>query len=275
MYDVSFTPMRRLLLHFLCTFPFLLTLQACIDQPITPAPQPGQFRLKRTITTSAIRANTKDTVIVTYTYNQQGNLELEDYVHTNTSDPQLQLGYRSAFTYNAQNQLVRIDTRITNNKTYLPNRYATRLDYTHDSDGRVKTETHSTSTLTDMNPTDPYQINKVSTFTYTGSRFPATVTRTDGTTTTYAYDKENLVLSGYTYDDKPNPYYGIIRGDGFNPRLTSANNAVRVYPSDSKYRQVMTYNAAGLLTRLAIIYTNPDDPVYNYGSQYAFEYEAY
>ncbi|WP_375446694.1 hypothetical protein [uncultured Fibrella sp.] len=242
------------------------TLTSCQDH--REEVEPVRFRLKKTVSTSAIRGNTKDTTTILYTYNAKGQLGSETSVETSTYGP-LRYVKNATFTYNAQGQLTQINAEYSGNFSGFD-----RTEYTYDSAGNIMLETK----LRNFDKSQPsnYQVIDKTEYTYDGSLFPATATNSYGTTR-YTYLNGNIsskIVQGSTlfqYDDKPNPYYGVIRADGILSRLFSVNNQIDIGIVEP--RHVLTYNAAGLLVRLNIVY-RPSFP-YNYDEQTTYEYEAY
>ena len=240
----------------------LTTLLACTDHlEVQP---PARFRLKKTIETSAFKPDSKDTSTTTYTYNAEGYLINEVTFEINTFGNQRFIR-SSAFVYNTQYKLVRIDKQTNSNP-------AGHIDYLYDNNGNIMAEVLATDTTV---------------FTYDGSRLPATVANRYGKTA-YAYANGNVIQTVFTpvdpkqapftttyqYDDKPNPNFGVIRSTGFSTAVINKNNVISYSPSPANApQQLRTYDANGLLTSLILL----RKPEYNYDySQYfTFGYEAY
>ncbi|WP_460971147.1 hypothetical protein [Spirosoma migulaei] len=260
-----------------------IVFSACQDHQLTPDPE--RFRLKKTVYTNAIKFNTPYRKEVVYSYNSTGNLEKEVATITSTYENRVIITL-SAFVYDAQNRLIRINSE-SDLGANLPIR---RIEYTYDADGNIAKETASVS-YTGKNTGD-YTIIGQSVFTYAGSRFPLKQVYTNSSTVQvydYTYSNGNIsqlvstqtaatpypaVTNTYQYDDKPNPYYGVIRGDGLTAAVINKNNVIDEMTSPApKYKRVLTYDSLGLLTKLNIVY--PPDPYYNYNSQTTYEYEKY
>ena len=260
-----------------------IVFSACQDHRLTPNPE--RFRLKKTVYTTAIKFNTPYRQEVVYSYNSTGNLEKEISTITNTYENRV-VTQLSAFTYDAQNRLIRIDSEADSGV----NPPIRRIEYTYDADGNIAEETTSVS-YTGKNTGD-YTIIGQSVFTYAGSRFPVKQVYTNSPTVhvyDYTYSNGNIsqlvstqtaatpypaVTNTYQYDDKPNPYYGVIRSDGLTAAVANKNNVIDEITSPApKYKRVLTYDSLGLLTKLNIVY--PPDPNYNYNSQTTYEYEKY
>lgn len=252
----------------------LVGLAACTDhlQPTEPTSQPQtRLRLKRTVSTSPGFPGTTE-----FVYDQQGRQTAFIY-----------LGDRADFTYNAASRLSSILFA-----------YQTTVDITGEqtlfSYNDAQRQVRSTlSLLTTVNGQyTPSSQLKTSTYTFDtsfnkpvslvdSSRNPATVS-----TTTYTFTGDNLTRTrnqsssqpnqtafDYSYDDKPNPFYGLIGPGITDARRFSRNNVAKTVvtnglgtatESQSQLMIQYEYNAQGLPTRAV---AGP--------TQLTYEYETY
>lgn len=233
---------------------------SCQDHRVTT--DKVQFRLKKTVLT-----NRQGTTTTTYNYNSDARLA--NYVVLSSalsSTPST-----TVLFYDAQNHLIRAEGSPG----------STRLVYDYNENGRIKlVKVYSDPSM--KGSFDSF--DKQYEFEYDGSQFPVRSTETINnvfpipvTKSVYTYSNGNvvqidvsssnpnlpLVSSTIQYDDKANPYFGLITGSSPDPRIFSRNNAVR--PGETQI-----YDNRGLLTELNVISTNP-----NFSSKTTYEYEVY
>ena len=256
-------------------------LTSCQDHRQVTDPQ--RFRLKKTVGSPIVLPPNDDIITFIYDYNAQGKLTIE--LSSFSSPAGVVRSLRtSTFTYDSQTKLTRIDSQFIPETGTLY-----RYDYIYDANGNIATETFSADV--DKPHTGNYQVISKKTYTYNGSLFPATMTSEILPATRsselgkqeYTYSNGDIVKQVFTpknpnqttttgiyqYDDKPNPYYGLIRGDGFGTGSFSKNNLIGFVPQGNDLT-TYTYNSLGLVTKRVAHISG-----FNYDLQTTYEYEAY
>ncbi len=244
-----------------------ILLFSCQDHALPTSKE--RFRLKKTVLTTIQGATT-----TTYNYNTNG--QLANYVTLSGTLP----GTPSLTTvlfYDAQNRLIRAEDP--------PGFF--RVVYDYDQNGRIRfIKVYSDPKMDGSFDSSREQFE----LEYDGSsQFPVRSTSTVNnvfpipiTKTVYTYSNGNVVQvdvsfsdpngfpssSTIQYDDKPNPYFGLINfgtNTGLRPdiRTFSRNNAIRS-------GETLIYDARGLLIGLNVISTNS-----RFNSQTTYEYEVY
>jgi hypothetical protein len=261
-------------------FPVALsTLVSCEDH--REGVEPTRFRLKKSVATSAYRANTKDTSTTVYNYDAKGYLNEQSNVSTNTFG-NTRIVTNTRFTYDAQNRLAQIEEKYIAGSTTV-----NRIDYTYDSAGNVLVEIKSSAFGPNRDQSGNFEVTGKTEFTYDGSQLPATVATMYGKSSfsyangniyqsvfTSSDPKQSPITTTYQYDNKPNPFYGVTRGYGFQQQQLNRNNQVATSSTPANGpKQTLTYNADGLLSKLNLTYI--PNPPYNFDRQIVYEYEAY
>lgn len=256
----------------LISLTILIILTACQDHKDVPGIE--RFRLKKTtFTVPFFKQNTT----VTYTYGNTGLLEKEISLNEFENAPSLTRTRTSIFTYNTQNRLIRID-RKENPDT--DENAVTRFEFIYDNADNISTQLISVDR--DSPRTGRYVVTSQTSYTYNSNRFPATLTTTlpqrpssSTQSSAFTYTNGNLtqeVVSNtndqprtfvYQFDNKINPYYGIIRSEGILISfIASKNNFI-------KPNTIFTYNSKGLLIQ------ENSTPPNGVPSQTVYDYETY
>lgn len=208
----------------------------CTDHLSRPT-SPQRLRLK-TVTSTNTDGTTTQT---TFEYDVQNRLvAYNDYT-----------GLRNTITYDAQNQYQQIDNSVS--RTYFTyqssqngmlvtakryvldvgERLVETYTYGFDAGNRLTNSTYVQGTVANPNLVTQSE----TTYAYTG----------DNITTVTVKALRNTRIDTYQYDDKPNPFYGLI-GPGVDElRRFSRNNATQLGIQPTI---VYEYNAQGLPTRI-------------------------
>lgn len=246
---------RSLLKLTVCLI-FTLLITSCQDERV--APDGKRYRLK-TYRTLAFRSDN------IYTFNYDATGKISDYVIS--TDYSIQ---NATPHYDAQNRLVDIDI-LKGLGTY-----ARRKTYEYNSNGNIAIARF----YSDPYDTGDFKLDQTYTFEYTSTKMPSKVTTINSDNSTqaveYIYDHENIVKvdffdngvstfsSQYTYDDKPNPLYGLIEL-GPSSETFSKNNTVST-------ANETIYDSNGLKTSLSVNYKSTS--IYD-RYKYIYTYEAY
>ncbi|MVM32666.1 hypothetical protein GO755_21675 [Spirosoma sp. HMF4905] len=242
---------------------FFVTLTSCKDYQI-PATQ--RFRIKKIRTTYA-DANATGTA---NTYNYDGNGRLANYV-----------GYYGNSSLPSDSTIISYDTQGRIQGILHESWYAYRsvwrpivsYTYEYDMSGNISVIKEY---FINVLPTSPSLVKEFQ-LAYGDTKFPVKVTsdfwdssgfKLGQSVEQYTYNGGNIVkveksenqsanvTTTFQYDDKPNPYYGLITGEP-DIRMFSMNNAVT---SDKQYM----YDSNGLLTKVVTTTATTE-----------YEYEAY
>lgn len=241
--------MRLNFSFWLSALALFVTLTSCIDHRV-PATQ--QYRIKQ-VRTTYVDANATGT---TTTYNYDGSGRLVSYVgyYGNPTLP----NDSTSINYDAQGRIATIVHAgwSAYKKIWNP---SVSYSYEYDVSGNISTVNEY---FINVLPTSPSLVKKFQ-LAYDGTKFPVKVTsdfwdiggfKLGQSVEQYTYAGGNIVkveksgnqsangTSTFQYDDKPNPYYGLITGEP-DIRIFSKNNAVT---SDKQY----TYDSNGLLTKV-------------------------
>ncbi len=236
--------MSRIIRIQLTALLLINTLWGCTDhssRPLTP------LRLRLKTTTSANFDGT--TTQNSFTYDAQNRL----IAYSEGNDT------RGTITYNAQNQYQRIDF-VRGSATY-------RTDFTYQTfAGGSRSVTAVTNQVfqngvTGLADTRTYSFDANNRLTRS-SYAPAGSTPIGETISIYTYTGENITQVQanairtvatylYEFDDKPNPFYGLVGAGIDEVRRYSRNNLVKYTPVPSaSYIYSYEYNAQGLPTKI-------------------------
>lgn len=253
------SPMKRtLFLKSLTSFVISLTLFSCQDHLTTPT-GPQRFRLKRTVFSAATLPSNS---VTTYNYNNSG--KLASIISAAGSD-----STQYTLVYNSQGQLASREGR----NTLFGQVRLLRNTYEYDATGNLTT----IKSYSDLNQ-NAGSLALIGTIQieYNADRLPQTVTSTaEGVTqtATYTYGNGNIVRidysasssgqpassSTFTYDDKRNPYYGLI---GSLTGIVDIINRSNIIEPNVNYQ----YDSNGLLISRATS---------RLSARTTFEYETY
>ncbi len=244
-------------------FALLLTLSSCQDHRI-PSPSGQQFRLKKVTNVNNSIANG----YAVYNYDSDNRLiNILNYSIVPTMAPYV-FG-RTTIVYDAQGRLLKVENQIDNSpfNPVLTFYYMTTYAYDKDDNitaikkykvlkndithpflqedrqlvyGNTKFPIMMTTKINDGSQFDP-ELNFSEEYTYTGGNI-VEIKRTDWPT---HYNGNNTYTSTrvFQYDDKPNPFYGLLFGIP-DERTFSKNNVIE---GNRSY----TYDTNGLLTNIA------------------------
>ena len=163
------------------------------------------------------------------------------------------------FKYDSQGRLTTTEEMST------PSGSSRRVTFGYDATGNLTSaKTESFSPFSSV----PVSITQ-QTFSYGSGKYPTKVTSDSGAIT-YTYTNENITqatslstVESFTYDDKPNPYYGLV-GIGIGPSIFSKNNVISA-------GKTYSYDTNGLLT---LIFT-PGEPAQGGPTSVVYRYEFY
>lgn len=245
-----------------------VTLISCEDHQTAPGTQ--RFRLKKTVNSTSV----SPTFTTIYNYNSAG--KLASYVESSPA----QNPVITTLQYDNQGRLVAMEEKATGIVigSTTQDIVTGRATYDYDGNGNITSITKYTD--------DPNQakgnltVKEITLLEYGANKLPGKVTiMNNGVATSqflYSYTNGNIVKIDYPeagnggqiissttflYDDKPNPYYGLLT---FRQNIFNTINRNNAYISPTT--NMFEYNSDGLLIK-------------SLGSrllaQTTYEYEAY
>ena len=221
------------------------SILACTDHlpPLPPlAPASARLRLKSTNNSNSTslpfsteytygsnnRVSSFTTTLgskAVFSYDDQNRYSRFNYYYKLTDESN---GETTRFIYNSGDAGFSQNTDFikngVNNGNLLP------VVYKLDGNSRLVSKTTSSSPA-----------NASETYTYTGDNITTVVSVSGPSTTTTKYE----------YDDKPNPYYGLIAPDIGDIRRFSRNNTTKIINGAVSTEYVYEYNAQGLSTKIS------------------------
>ena len=250
----------RSALKWLISLCLTLSLAACNDHRLVPSGQ--RFRL-----TSVSSGNSQEKRTVNYTYTDGNKLQSS----ASRFESRGAISFTTTqFNYDSQGRLITTEAMSSLSGS------SQRVTVGYDAAGNL------TSARTEsFSPGNPVRITE-ETFTYGSGKYPTVVTSVNENFTatyTYTYTNENITQTSrtstspssppsttvelFTYDDKINPYYGLV-GIGYGPSTFSKNNVISAGSSYS-------YDSNGLLTQIS----TPGTPAMGGPSTTTYSYEFY
>lgn len=267
--------MKPNFISWISVWTLLLVVTSCADHRI---PQAQRFRIKTVKTMTPSQDNTR---LTTEVYNYDSNSRLVSYVsgtETNSLGPTGDSS-RTVLNYNAQGRIENIFTEtrdLVNTASGVVRLWRPNFNYIYEYDLNGNISVMKLVAITKDRSRSP-NLLEVIRFEYSGAKFPVKVIHTrasdnDQWIEQYTYSGANIVkveesnnqsapvTKVYQYDNKPNPFYGLIIGNKYNDAFTvfNSNNLIA---SDNQYE----YDSNGLLSKV----------VAAGGIVQAYEYEAY
>jgi hypothetical protein len=258
-----------------CLF-VLVALFSCSDHRLVVGNE--RFRLKRADV--LLFEGYQKTVYNYVADNRLASYEVT-YIPDSPNPPPTTPDYTIVFSYNAQNRLIKAD-RVSTNPNFTRR---VQVIYVNDNNGRI-----ASATMSDDNGNTPGILtqSEAYVFEYGAGAYPTKVTFTlskslsPSGVSTLTYNNGNVVsitkstnvgsqvTTSYTYDDKLNPYFGLVTDNVDYPGYSSSdfltyskNTRSAAYPSTTR-----SYNAKGLLVSESFLFNGVTR-----GSRY--EYESY
>lgn len=237
-----------------------LLFSACEDHRI---PEVQRFRIK---TTKTIAPDPDQIRLTTVIYNYDSNGRLVQYVSsTETNNPVSTIdSSRTGINYDAQGKIKNalVETwDLVNTASGLVRLWRPSLNSTYEYDMSGNITVMKIFGITKDRSRDPYLLETLQ-FGYNGIKFPVKVIHTRASdnyqwTEQYTYSGDNIVSVersdnqsattkiAYQYDNKLNPFYGLITGDKTNDTFTALNRN-NVVTSDKQY----SYDSNGFLSKV-------------------------
>jgi len=269
--------MKPNFISWISVWTLLLVVTSCADHRI---PQAQRFRIKavRTITPDPYTTYLSTT---TERYNYDSNGRLVSYVSGLESNSPAPIGdsSRTVINYDAQGRIETIFSEsrdLVNTASGVVRLWRPDFNNTYEYDLNGNISVMKIVAITKDRSRSP-NLLEVLRFEYTGAKFPVKVLHTtpsnnDQWTEQYTYSGANIVkveqsdnhsapvTKVYQYDNKPNPFFGLIIGTKRNDSFTvfNSNNLIA---SDYQYE----YDSNGLLSKVVTVE----------GTVQTYEYGAY
>ncbi len=244
---------------WISVYVLFLLFTACEDHRI---PEVQRFRIR---TTRTVAPNQDETRLTTVAYNYDSNGRLVQYVSsTETNRPSTADSSRTAINYDAQGKIKNalVETwDLVNTASGVVRLWRPALNSTYEYDMSGNITVMKIFGITKDRSRDPYLFETLQ-FGYNGTKFPVKVVHTRASdnyqwTEQLTYSGDNIVSversdnqsattkTAYQYDNKLNPFYGLIIGDKTNDTFIalSRNNVVT---SEKQY----SYDSNGFLSKV-------------------------
>ncbi|WP_460934380.1 hypothetical protein [Spirosoma humi] len=265
--------MKPNFINWISMYGLLLLFTACEDHRI---PSVQRLRIK---TVRTIIPGLDDTRLTTETYNYDSKGRLIQYVSGTETKPVVPIGdsSRTVINYDGQGRIENIFTEgrgLVNTASGVVYLWRPSFNTTYAYDGNGNITVMKLFAITQDRSQSP-NLLEVLQFEYDGTKFPVKVIHTTTSnnhqwTERYTYSGDNIVnvessdnqsaTTTYQYDNKPNPFYGLLTGEKRNDAFIALNKN-NVMTNDKQY----LYDTNGLLSKVIAA----DGVVYTY------EYEAY
>jgi len=269
--------MKPNFISWLSVWTLFLVVTSCADHRI---PQAQRFRIKTVRTTSSDPYTTYLST-TTERYNYDSNDRLVSYVSGLESNSPAPIGdsSRTVLNYDAQGRMENIFSEsrdLVNTASGVVRLWRPSFSYLYEYDMNGNISVMKIVAITKDRSRSP-NLLEVLRFEYNDAKLPVKVIHTQASDNyqwieQYTYGGANIVkietsdnqsapvTTAYQYDNKPNPFYGLIIGDKRNDAFTMFNRN-NLIASDNQYE----YDSNGLLSKVVVVG----------GIVQTYEYEAY